>query len=99
LSPDETLLAVIEASRETVCILHLKDPKLSSAAEGISPGSTVIKRFSALKDPTAKPLRSSTLGQDSDYSPHESIAAVCWYPDSSRLVISCASGSLYIIEK
>ncbi|GAX79632.1 hypothetical protein CEUSTIGMA_g7073.t1 [Chlamydomonas eustigma] len=99
LSPDETHLAVIEASKETVCILHLQDPNLHSSVTRVPQGSTtIIKRFSALKAPTLKPQNSSKTDQDPD-SPYERILAVCWYPDSSKLVISCAGGSIYIVEK
>ncbi len=86
LSPDERTLAVLDSTRQNLCLL----PTESFAASPASP--LLAKRFSACTAPTGSKRKGATLPSGA-----ELFTAFCWSEDSSKLVLAGASGSIYTL--
>ena len=92
LSPDETHFALIDAAQEALHIV----PIAGVANSQLQGASSMVRRFSACGPPTTPNRKGSSERVDDS---GDRLIAFCWWPDSSKLVVATAGGSLYILER
>jgi hypothetical protein len=107
LSPDETILAVLDGHSLALASVHAGgvNPWRASSPGGVRTSfdreavpACTVRRFSACLPPM--PSKARGRGQPAEpVAAYETLLAACWSPDSSRLVLAAGSGSIYTLDR
>ncbi|KAG2491906.1 hypothetical protein HYH03_009857 [Edaphochlamys debaryana] len=97
-SPDGSAVAVLDATATCLTVFHARDEPAASSEAGskLVPAQHDLGAGAPLV--AIRRFQPTSIG-GGQLSQLDTITAVCWAVDSSRLAVACASGHLYVLDR